>query len=226
MWGILLVALIIYAVVQHRKRKRLRWLKWGDREWSKWSHRDWSKHDWSKFDWSKQDWSKWKTDAKASATASAERFASDLHSKIKREFDSKMARKFEAKAERFERRLRARFDKQTQKYSGVSLDPAHDLPPPPQFKSDAERQSVAEFTGKVIAALAGPDEVAAGENRLSPDGIKSYFFDKTTGQKIVVDGGLTSAPVIRVKENLAPPVGYIQRYDKLMKSSYRPIRTA
>jgi signal transduction histidine kinase len=131
MWGILLTALIIYAVVQHRKRKRLRWMKWGDAEWSKWSHRDWSKYDWSK----------WKTDAKASATASAERFATDLHSKIKREFDSKMARKFEAKAERFERKLRARFDKQTQKYSGVSLDPAHDLPPPPQFKNDAERQT-------------------------------------------------------------------------------------
>ncbi len=138
MWGIFLIALIIYAVVQHRKRKRLRRLKWGAGEWSKY---DWSKHDWWKYDWSKHDWSKWKTDAKTSATASAERFASDLHSKIKREFDSKMARKFEAKAERFERKLRARFDKQTQKYGGVSLDPANDLPPPPQFKNDAERQT-------------------------------------------------------------------------------------
>ena len=52
-----------------------------------------------------------------------------------------MARKFEAKAERFERKLKARFDKQTQKYSGVSVDPAQDLPPPPQFKNDAERQT-------------------------------------------------------------------------------------
>ena len=46
--------------------------------------------------------------AKASTTASAERFASDLHSKIKASFDSKMARKFEAKAERFERKLKQR----------------------------------------------------------------------------------------------------------------------
>ena len=130
MWGIFLVALIIYAVVQHRKRNRLRWMKYGD--WSK-------RGDWSK--WAHRDWSKWTADAKASTTASAERFANDLHSKIKREFDSKMARKFEAKAEKFERKLRARFDRQTQKYGGVSLDPADDLPPPPQFKNDAERQT-------------------------------------------------------------------------------------
>src|SRR5208283_5078192 len=127
MFGIILIAIIIFAVVQHRKRKRLRWMKYGDGGgWSKCSQRDWSK---------------WTADAKASATASAERFANDLHSKIKRDFDSKMARKFEAKAERFERKLRARFDRQTQKYSGVSLDPANDLPPPPQFKNDAERQT-------------------------------------------------------------------------------------
>src|SRR5271166_6045334 len=141
MFGIFLVALIIYAVVQHRKRKRLRWLKYSGGDWSKY---DWSKYDWSKHgDWSKwsRDWSKWTEHAKASTTASAERFANDLHSKIKRDFDSKMARKFEAKAERFERKLKARFDKQTQKYGGVSLDPAQDLPPPPQFKNDAERQT-------------------------------------------------------------------------------------
>jgi signal transduction histidine kinase len=110
---------------------------------------DWSKYDWSKHDWSQygrrargsRDWSKWAEDAKASTTASAERFASDLHSKIKRDFDSKMARKFEAKAERFERKMRSRFDKQTQKYSGVTIDPAENMPPPPQFKNDAERQT-------------------------------------------------------------------------------------
>ena len=134
MWGIFLIALIIYAVVQHRKRNRLRWMKYGD-----WSKHDWAKHDWSK--WAHRDWSKWTADAKASTTASAERFANDLHSKIKRDLDTKMARKFEAKAERFERKLRARFDRQTQKYSGVSMDPANDLPPPPQFKNDAERQT-------------------------------------------------------------------------------------
>src|SRR5271170_6420795 len=133
MFGIFIAALIIYAVVQHRKRNRLRWMKYSD---------------WSKYDWSRsgrrsgrsRDWSKWTEQAKASTTASAERFANDLHAKIKRDFDSKMARKFEAKAERFERKLKQRFDKQTQKYSGVSADPAIDLPPPPQFKNDAERK--------------------------------------------------------------------------------------
>ncbi|HZC47332.1 MAG TPA: HAMP domain-containing sensor histidine kinase [Candidatus Acidoferrum sp.] len=121
--------------MQHRKRKRIRWLKYGG---------DWSKHDWSKYgncsNWSR-DWSKWTEQAKASTTASAERFANDLHSKIKHDFDTKVARKFEAKAARFERKLKARFDQQTQKYSGVSADPAEDLPPPPQFKNDAERQT-------------------------------------------------------------------------------------
>ncbi|HWJ40668.1 MAG TPA: hypothetical protein VNT29_06025, partial [Candidatus Limnocylindrales bacterium] len=136
MFGLFLVALIIYAVVQHRKRNRMRWMKYGD----------WSKHDWSQYgrDWAQygrsskwsRDWEKWKTDAKASTTASAERFANDLHSKIKRDFDSKMARKFEAKAERFERKMKQRFDKQTEKYSGVTLDPLQDSTPPPQFKND------------------------------------------------------------------------------------------
>src|SRR5208282_4437417 len=137
MFGIFLAALIIYAIVQHRKRNRLRWMKYGDwakQDWSRWSRRNWTRR-------SHRDWSKWTADAKASTTASAERFANDLHSKIKREFDTKMARKFEAKAEKFERKLRAQFDHQTQKYSGVSLDPAADLPPPPQFKNDAERQT-------------------------------------------------------------------------------------
>src|SRR5271170_7427845 len=124
MFGIFIAALIIYAIVQHRKRNRLRWMKYSD-----WSKYDWSKHDWSRHwrrsGWSR-DWSKWTEQAKASTTASAERFANDLHAKIKRDFDSKMARKFEAKAERFERKLKQRFDKQTQKYSGVSADPAID----------------------------------------------------------------------------------------------------
>src|ERR1700730_4946088 len=139
MFGIFLVALIIYAVVQHRKRNRMRWMKYAD-----WSKYDWSKHDWSRYgrrSRGSRDWSKWAEDAKASTTASAERFASDLHSKIKRDFDSKMARKFEAKAERFERKLKQRFDSQTYRCCGVSADPAENMPPPPQFKNDAERQT-------------------------------------------------------------------------------------
>lgn len=158
MFGIFLVALIIYAVVQHRKRKRLRWMKYGDGGGRRGRSRyDWSKHDWSQYGdpsrWSR-DWSKWTEHAKASTTASAERFASDLRSKIKRDFDTKMARKFEAKAERFERKLKARFDQQTQKYSGVSADPEQDMPPPPQFKNDAERQ-IYERARKRAQAEAG-----------------------------------------------------------------------
>jgi prolyl-tRNA synthetase len=57
----------------------------------------------------------------------------------------------------------------------------------PIFKSEEERKLVADFADKVISALAGADEVSAAANRLSSDGIRSYFFDKVTGQKIVVD---------------------------------------
>ncbi len=152
MFGLFLIALIIYAVVQHRKRNRLRWMKYAD-----WSKYDWSKHDWSRYGRrtrGSRDWSKWAEDAKASTTASAERFASDLHARIKRDIDSKMARKFEDKAERFERKLKRRFDKQTQKYSGVSADPAENTPPPPQFKNDAERQ-IYERARKRAQAEAG-----------------------------------------------------------------------
>ena len=57
----------------------------------------------------------------------------------------------------------------------------------PIFKSDDERNTVADFTSKVVAALTGAEEVAAAAGRPSADGITSYFFDKSTGQKIVVD---------------------------------------
>jgi prolyl-tRNA synthetase len=54
----------------------------------------------------------------------------------------------------------------------------------PIFKTDDERKAVAEFADKVIAALAGEQENSA---RNSSDGIRNYFFDKITGQKIAVD---------------------------------------
>jgi prolyl-tRNA synthetase len=57
----------------------------------------------------------------------------------------------------------------------------------PIFKSDQERQAVAEFVDKVVAALAGPTELAAGGARLSSDGLKHYFLDSSSAQKIVVD---------------------------------------
>src|SRR5713101_1935481 len=145
MFGIFIIALIIYAVVQHRKRSRLRWMKRGGGDWSKWNT------EWSKF--KNTDWSKWTDEAQKTASF-AERFANDLHSKIKRDFETRMSRKFEAKSARYDRRMRARFNRQTQKYGGVSLDPENDLPPPPEFKNDAERQAY-ERARKRAAAEAG-----------------------------------------------------------------------
>jgi len=57
----------------------------------------------------------------------------------------------------------------------------------PIFKSDAERQAVAQFAEKVVAALAGPDELAAAARRSSSDAIRGYFVDQMTAQRIVVD---------------------------------------
>src|ERR1700720_2033331 len=145
MFGIFIIALIIYAVVQHRKRSRMRWMKRSGGDWSKWND-EWSK-------WKNTDWSKWTDEAQKTAT-SAEKFANDLHSKIKRDFETRMSRKFEAKSARYDRRMRARFNRQTQKYGGVSLDPENDLPPPPEFKNDAERQAY-ERARKRAAAEAG-----------------------------------------------------------------------
>jgi len=117
MFGIIIIAIIIYAVVQHRKRNRLRWKKWGDVEWQKWAG---------------DEWAKWGGDSWKCKTSQAERYA--------RDFESKMSQKFDASAEKFERKMRQRFDKQTRKYGGVSADPAQDHTEP-QFKSDAERQA-------------------------------------------------------------------------------------
>ena len=50
--------------------------------------------------------------------------------------------------------MRARFNRQTQKYGGVTIDPAQDMPPPPQFNSDAERQAY-ERARKRATAEAG-----------------------------------------------------------------------
>jgi prolyl-tRNA synthetase len=57
----------------------------------------------------------------------------------------------------------------------------------PIFKTDAERATVAGFLNKLLMQLVGAEEVAAAAKRLSADGISSYFFDKSTGQKIIVD---------------------------------------
>ncbi len=117
MFGIIIIAIIVYAVIQHRKRNRLRGKKWGDVEWQKWAG---------------DEWAKWGGDSWKCKTSQAERYA--------RDFESKMSQKFDASAEKFERKMRQRFDKQTRKYGGVTADPAQDHTEP-QFKSDAERQA-------------------------------------------------------------------------------------
>jgi prolyl-tRNA synthetase len=57
----------------------------------------------------------------------------------------------------------------------------------PIFKSEEERKLVAEFIGKSIAALIGESESTAASGPQPVDGIRNYFFDRITGQKIAVD---------------------------------------
>ncbi|HEV7301190.1 MAG TPA: proline--tRNA ligase [Tepidisphaeraceae bacterium] len=56
----------------------------------------------------------------------------------------------------------------------------------PIFKTPEERETVAGFIDKILVELVGQTEVEAAKKRASSD-IASYFFDKVTGQKIVVD---------------------------------------
>jgi signal transduction histidine kinase len=117
MFGLLIIAIIIFAVVKHRRQRRLYsrgngW--WGCMgSYGKYADRDY-----------------WKQHADH-----AEGYA--------RDFEQKISDKLEAKAHRFEERMRRKFDHQTRKYgvSADALDPAKNQPPPPQFKTDAERQA-------------------------------------------------------------------------------------
>jgi len=56
----------------------------------------------------------------------------------------------------------------------------------PIFKTPEEATKVREFIGRLLTALVGETEVAAAANRSKSD-IESYFFDKATDQRIVVD---------------------------------------
>ncbi|MDO8430988.1 MAG: ATP-binding protein [Candidatus Binatus sp.] len=83
MFGIIIIAIIVYAVIQHRKRNRLRWMKWGGDEWQKWAG-----------------------DECASKTSQAERYAHDFETKMSRRFDAS-AEKFEHKMrQRFDKQTR------------------------------------------------------------------------------------------------------------------------
>jgi prolyl-tRNA synthetase len=57
----------------------------------------------------------------------------------------------------------------------------------PIFKSDDERQKVKDFVRRLLVAIVGEAEVEQAAGRLSADGIDTYFYDKLTHQKILVD---------------------------------------
>ena len=57
----------------------------------------------------------------------------------------------------------------------------------PIFRSPEESAKVREFIGRLMTAMVGDVEAAAGDQRAKADGIASYFFDKLNDQRIVVD---------------------------------------
>ena len=57
----------------------------------------------------------------------------------------------------------------------------------PIFKSEEERNTVRAFIDKVLTSLVGADELAAAARRFGYNETPPYFFDSTTGQRIVVD---------------------------------------
>jgi signal transduction histidine kinase len=138
MFGLIIIAIIIFAVVKHRRRSHLRWMKYAPPEWQKWGGVEWKK-------WSGGGW--------GCSGDYGEKFSKDLNEKIKSDFESRMSRKHQAKAERYERKFRRRFDRQTQKYGVDTADPADEIPTP-QFKTEAARQAY-DRARKRAAAEAG-----------------------------------------------------------------------
>ncbi len=59
----------------------------------------------------------------------------------------------------------------------------------PIFRSDAEKEAVRGFVQRIVRALVGDSESAAGAGRLSGKDLDSYFFDRVTHQRVVVDWG-------------------------------------
>jgi prolyl-tRNA synthetase len=57
----------------------------------------------------------------------------------------------------------------------------------PIFKGDEEKARVRQFINGVVTSLVGEAEVAAAAKRSSRDEIATYFFDKATHQRIIVD---------------------------------------
>ena len=57
----------------------------------------------------------------------------------------------------------------------------------PIARNDDDREKVRSFVERILTALVGADEVAAAAGRASAGGVDSYFFDRVTHQRIVVD---------------------------------------
>jgi prolyl-tRNA synthetase len=57
----------------------------------------------------------------------------------------------------------------------------------PIFKSPEEREKVSAFIDKLLAQLCGDAEVASAKKRGTDPALPRYFFDKLSGQSIVVD---------------------------------------
>ncbi len=57
----------------------------------------------------------------------------------------------------------------------------------PIYKTDEERAKVAAFIEKIVTALVGAEEVARAAGRTAGGELASFFFDRSTHQKIVVD---------------------------------------
>ncbi len=127
MFGLIIVAIIVFAVIQHRRRRKY---MWREEYWRKYAGK-----------YGDQDY--WKQHA-----SNVEGYA--------RDFERKMGEKLEAKARRFEEKMRRKFDHQTRKY-GVpadAIDPAGDAAKTPQFKDEAARQAY-DRARKRAAAEAG-----------------------------------------------------------------------
>jgi len=64
----------------------------------------------------------------------------------------------------------------------------------PIFHNEAERTRVLDFVGQALRFMLGDDEVAASERRFGNTKIQQLFYDKGTGQSVLVDRRDTLRP--------------------------------
>jgi prolyl-tRNA synthetase len=57
----------------------------------------------------------------------------------------------------------------------------------PIYRKSEEKEKVRAFAERVLKGLVGEEEIAAAVGRLSSDDMHSYFFDKVTHQRVMVD---------------------------------------